>query len=303
MSCVRLPVLSAAAFALTLGCVAYNDPCGGLTQTPEEVVGSLVGQIFLDKANARAANNRFGQLAAEAFLDAYADTTAPAQFAFMNGGAIRNEGGTMGPDGECLTRNVLGRPANPGGEGESSDLAVPVTNGDVHQILLFRNQVYAVDLTEAELFEVMEHSVSGLSTETVTSPSGRFLHVAGGTVTVDCALPAGSRVLEIKVGGRTLQRNGTGMVRVAMPEYLLRGGDGYTVIDAARQLPERNLIQAQRSGGIDNDIAAAYWKEHYGETPVVSHDAADRAACASADGAGCQAPIQLRHCAVPPLPE
>lgn len=299
-----LALLSSA--ALTASCVVYNDPCGGLTEKPDEPLGLLRGQVFLDKNSARVSNNAFGRLAARAFIDAYSETTSPVQFAFLNGGAIRSEGGATAPDGKsCLTRSVLGK----------ADEDIVVTNRDVYQILLFQNQVYAVDLTEAELYAVMEHSVSSLPATGgfITSPSGRFLNIAGGTMKVDCNQAVGSRVTELKVGSDLLARDGGVKVRVAMPEFLLRGGDGYAVLDAARSNPERNLVQAQTAGGIDNDITAAYFRKTHpvdGGPALISTDVTDRTACVAATakpdcGAAdcCQSPIALINCAVPAFPD
>lgn len=294
------------------GCIAYNEPCGGLSENKDEVVGYVTGKVYLDKNNARHANNAIARVAAESFIDAFKDSSAPAQLGILNGGSIRNEGGTVGPDGQCLTRNVLAPAA-------SEESPAKVTSGDIHQIMLFQNQVYAIDLTEAELYQVMEHSASGLTPATggaVTSPSGRFLDIAGGTLRIDCSRAPGDRVTLLKVGDQELQRDGARLFRVALSEYLLRGGDGYAMIDAVRANPERNPAQAQVHGGIDNDLAAAFMKETYGTPETALHvwDATDRVSCTKPeltqpdcqDGPGaicCHSPIALIGCAVPGVPE
>ena len=282
-------IIGTAAFALS-GCLVYNEPCQGLVDGEADVIGQLSGDVFLDKPNARHANNAIGRIAAEAFIDAFRDSDKPAQLGILNGGAIRAEGGVVGPDGRCVTRNRL-----PAG---------PVTRGELHQILFFDNVVYATDLSEQELFQVMEHSVSGLSRlgAEITSPSGRFLQLAGGKATVNCSLPVGARVESLEVGGVALSRTGTRSFRVAMPEFLFRGGDDYAPLLAASQDPARDVRQAQVEGGIDNRIVAAYMKRTYGETASSFQvEQFPKMGC-RAGPSSCAAPITLRECAEPPDP-
>lgn len=302
------------------GIVAFNDPCSGLVEESQEVVGRITGPIYLDEANARHANHPIAALAAEAFIDAHKDTGAPADIGFLNGGAIRPEGGAQLPNGQCRERLVLAPGASPENPAE-------ITSGDIHAILLFQNVVYAVDLTPAELKAVMEHSVAALvprgmggENAPIFNPSGRFLSVAGATVRVDCSQPAGqSRVREIILDdGRVIVSGGVevadaGMVRAAMPEFLLRGGDGYAMLDAARIDLSRNPLQTQKEGGIDNDITAAYMKANYLETPleVFPGDAEactdpERTAPACMDQPGrpcCRGNVKLLHCAAPLPPQ
>ena len=282
-------IIGAAAFALG-GCLSYNEPCQGLVDGAEDVIGHLSEDVFLDKPNARHANHAIGLIAAEAFIGAFTDSDKPAQLGIFNGGAIRDEGGVEGADGQCITRNRIE--------------AGPVTRGELHQILFFDNVVYATDLTEQELFAVMEHSVAELSRKgtQITFPSGRFLQLAGGRVTVNCSLPVGARIEALEVAGEVLSRTGTRAFRVAMSEFLLRGGDGYDMLAVASQDASRDLRQAQVEGGIDNRIVAAWMKRTYGvEASAFRVEQLPKMGCA-ADDASCLAPITLRECAEPPDP-
>ncbi len=279
------------ATALALGgCLTYNEPCQGLVERADDVIGHLSADVFLDRPNARHANHAIGLIAAEAFIGAFQDSDKSAQLGIFNGGAIRAEGGVEGPDGQCITRNRLE--------------AGPVTRGDLHQILFFDNVVYATDLSEPELFAVMEHSASGLSPRgaPITNPAGRFLQIAGGRATVNCSLPAGARVESLEIGGVVLSRTGTRSFRVAMSEFLLRGGDGYDVLAFASQDPSRDLRQAQVEGGIDNRIVGAWMKRTYGEEASAFRvDQLPKMGC-PAEAPACPAPITLRECAEPPDP-
>ncbi len=286
------------------GCLQYNEPCGGLVENPERVAGHIDGDVYLDRNNARHANHAIAQLAARAFIDAFG--SGNVDLGVMNGGAIRSEGGVVGADGRCLTRNTL--------------KAGPVTLGDIHQILLFENLVYAADVPEPVLFEMFEHSVAGLLAKpspelnpSISSPSGRFLQVAGAggvEVRVDCSLPAGSRITGIRVGDRDLHRDGEGKVRVAMPEFILRGGDGYTML--APLASDVATVVAEKEGGIDNDITAAWFSENHGTADKpLNVFGEDRIRCTvptatAVDCQGpecCQGPLKLTNCAHPTLPE
>ncbi|MHB8878067.1 MAG: 5'-nucleotidase C-terminal domain-containing protein [Myxococcaceae bacterium] len=250
-------LLFAAALAvLSSGCLAYNEQCQGLVKDTEEVVGYIGETVYLDKPNARHANNALGQMAADAFVDAFLETVdaRPANFGVMNGGAIRAEG-------LCVTRNSLG-------EGL-------LKNGVLHEILLFENLVKAVDLTEPEVIRMMEHSVDRLvpaanplkpAGTPITSPAGQFLHVSKEVhLEVNCALTPGSRVTRLIIGGVTLPLpagNPDKRYRVALSAFLL-GGDGYDMLAAPATNPDRNPAQAQIHGGTDGNIAAEYMQDAY----------------------------------------
>ena len=67
---MRLPALALLAAAPALSaCIEFNEPCSGVAENPNEQVAYLADTVYLDKANARHANNAIGQGAAEAFLN------------------------------------------------------------------------------------------------------------------------------------------------------------------------------------------------------------------------------------------
>lgn len=230
------------------GCVAYNDQCVPLVDNPNERVAFIAKgtELWLDRPNARHTNNAIGQQAADSFVWVFQETDKPADFAVVNGGAIRAEG-------LCVTRNIVREGA--------------LSNGVLHEILLFENLVNAVDLSEQEVVEMFEHSVERLFTAPtpIASPAGSFLQVSSEiAMDVDCARPAGDRITSLRIKGQQVTKPGrpftTMKYRVAMSSFVLGGGDGYTMIGGKSADPTRNAIQAQRFGGVDSNIAAAYLK-------------------------------------------
>ncbi|WP_426752776.1 5'-nucleotidase C-terminal domain-containing protein [Myxococcus sp. Y35] len=246
--------LAIAVGALHGGCIEYNDACQPLVEDPDAIVGYLGHEVFLDKVFTRHDNNALAQLVADAFLHAEDDSTRPAQLGVVNGGSLRQEG-------LCVTRTSLRKG--------------PLTDGVLHELILFENLVVTVDLTEKELVDMMELSVGALYLEgqSIASPSGAFLHVSeGSSLRVDCSRPRGARVRELTVAGRAVplppREDASIRYRVAMNAYILDGGDGYgAVLGNAGKDPDRNPVQARKLGGTDANITSAYMKAKH-PTPV-----------------------------------
>jgi 2',3'-cyclic-nucleotide 2'-phosphodiesterase (5'-nucleotidase family) len=239
------------ALSLTLGasCVAYNDQCQPLVENPTERVGFIARgtELFLDRPNARHGNNAMGQQAADAFVWVFSETDRTADFAVVNGGSLRAEG-------LCVTRNIV-----PSG---------PLSNGVLHEILLFENPVQAVDVSEQEVIAMFEHSVERLFTAPapIVSPAGSFLQVSKEVrMTVDCSRPPLDRVTSLSIGGQAITKPGRTIdqrkLRVATSSFIIAGGDGYTMFEGKGTDPTRNPANAQRFGGIDSNIVAAYLKQ------------------------------------------
>lgn len=263
MSRTLTAAILAVALAPGLGCLEYNDQCRPLVDDPEAIVGYLGEDVFLDKPYARHDNQALGQLAADAFLHAEDGSKAPAELGIINGGALRAEG-------LCVTRTVL-----PKG---------PLKNGLLHEVLLFENAVVTVDLTEKQLVDMFEHSVEGLSLEgqPILQPPGAFLQVSEGTtLRVDCSHAPGNRVVGLTVNERTVPlppRADTSVrYRVAMPDFLLQGGDGYGTIfkDAASDV-SRNPVTATTSEGKATDarLTEAYMRARHPTDAQALHEEA-----------------------------
>jgi 2',3'-cyclic-nucleotide 2'-phosphodiesterase (5'-nucleotidase family) len=123
--------------------------------------------------------------------------TARAEAALINGGTIR----TGIPQGK-------------------------ITVKDVYAMLPFDNYLVAISLTGAQLKAALEHGVARLE-----EPCGSFPQVSGLTLTYSPSAPAGFRVKDVTVGGQPLDAQKEYVM--ATNDYLVAGGDGYTVFGEA----------------------------------------------------------------------
>jgi len=101
--------------------------------------------------------------------------------------------------------------------------AGPITRGDVYNLLPFLNTLVMMDLTGAQIRQALENGVSKYPTA-----DGRFPQISGLTFTYDPTKPAGSRIVDVWVGGAPLDE--TAVYRVATNDFLAAGGDGYAVL-------------------------------------------------------------------------
>lgn len=104
-----------------------------------------------------------------------------------------------------------------------------LTRRDVLTELPFGNKTVLVQITGAALLAAIENGLGKLP-----EPSGRFPQVSGITVEADLSKPAGSRVLKLLVAGKPLDPAAT--YKVATNDFMLRGGDGYTMLAAGTVL-------------------------------------------------------------------
>jgi 2',3'-cyclic-nucleotide 2'-phosphodiesterase (5'-nucleotidase family) len=131
--------------------------------------------------------------------------SAHADAAIMNGGGIR--GGKVYAPGSAITRR------------------------DVLAELPFGNRVVAIEVSGATLRQAIENGLSLLP-----AAAGRFPQVSGLAVEAEVSRPRGHRVTSIKVGGAPL--DGGKLYRLAVNDFMARGGDGYAMFtDAPRLLP------------------------------------------------------------------
>ena len=167
------------------------------------------------KLDARSAENRtketnVGNLVADSFRRALT-----ADVGLMNGGSIRAD--ELIPAGRITVRDVL-------------------------SILPFKNKLVKIEVTGAMLRAALEHGVS--RTAPGAEPGG-FPQVSGVEFSFDASKAPGSRVVDVKVGGRPL--NDTRKYTLATSVFLaLDGGDGYTMFKGSPVLisPDRAPIDS-----------------------------------------------------------
>jgi len=118
--------------------------------------------------------------------------------------------------------------------------AGPLTRRTLIEMHPFDNVITKVAMPGRVVLEALNAGVSRLP-----AAAGMFPQVSGLTMTVDRTAPVGSRVREVRVNGQPLDPNRT--YTVAMPDYILKGGDDYTMFAGQQVLvgPENgNLITA-----------------------------------------------------------
>src|SRR3989440_116473 len=108
-----------------------------------------------------------------------------------------------------------------------------ISQGDVLAELPFNNRIVVVEISGGELKRAMEDGLSLLP-----RASGRFPQVSGIAATFELARPPGSRVTAMQVGGAPLDESK--IYRVAILDYLARGGDDYVMFRDARRITPDN---------------------------------------------------------------
>ncbi len=142
-----------------------------------------------------------------------------ADAAILNGGGIR-----------------AGKNYEPGGR---------ITQGDILAELPFNNRIVVVEVSGRDLQRAMENGLSLLP-----QASGRFPQVSGIKAAFELRARPGNRVTTMQVAGAPLDEAST--YRVAVLDYLARGGDDYMMFrDATRITPDNDAPHdGERGGGI-----------------------------------------------------
>ena len=172
------------------------------TAALDKELGQPLGQtqttLNSQTAEVRTRETTMGNLIADALRQAL-----QADVALVNGGGMR--GNRLYEAGTMLTRR------------------------DILQELPFGNPGVLVELSGADLLAALENGVSQ-----VENKAGRFPQVSGLRLTYNPGKPAGSRVLDVQVDGKALDRTAT--YRVATNDFLLKGGDGYSSLSKGKVL-------------------------------------------------------------------
>ena len=126
--------------------------------------------------------------------------------------------------------------------------AGPVSYGQLYEVLPFENTIVNVDLSGAQLKEVLEDA---------SGRAGR-LQIGGGKWAYRFTNAAGQRVLDATIAGSPLELQR--VYHVATIDYLLLGGDGHTWFGKGT-----NIVY----GDIEVDAVAAYMTAHSPLDPKV----------------------------------
>jgi 2',3'-cyclic-nucleotide 2'-phosphodiesterase (5'-nucleotidase family) len=156
--------------------------------------------VELDSRNAiiRTREAAIGNLFADAMR-----VSMKAEAAVINGGGIRS-GKVYAPGSEIRLKDVLAE-------------------------LPFNNRVVVVEITGADLLLAMENGLAQ-----VPVPAGRFPQVSGIKVVFDPKLPIRKRVISLEVAGKPVEPNR--IYRVAILDFLARGGDDYATFRSAKRV-------------------------------------------------------------------
>jgi 5'-nucleotidase / UDP-sugar diphosphatase len=180
----------------------------------EELRATLIGEtgVFLvgDRAVCRYAECNLGNLITDAMI---AETGA--QIALENGGGIRaNIPNADTPEDVAL------------------DEITPVTLGDVLTVLPFGNLVSTFELSGADLWATLEHSVSRAENPE-NEGTGRFLQVSGLRFSWDATQEVGSRIVSVEVrneNGEYAPLDIDSTYTVVSNDFTRNGGDGYEML-------------------------------------------------------------------------
>jgi 5'-nucleotidase len=164
-----------------------------------------------------------GDLTADALRNTYG-----TQIAFTNSGGLRSPiPSSYLPQDTTLRRTTPGYAAGP-----PYDLVI----GDVYSVLPFGNQSLTRTVTGAQLWAVLERSVSQ-----APNAYGGFLQISGFRFAYDSVQPVGSRVLSVTLDDGTVVTEDATTYTATTNDFTNAGGDGYVEL-ADGQGVTRNLM-------------------------------------------------------------
>ncbi|CAM3796501.1 hypothetical protein DESA109040_21695 [Deinococcus saxicola] len=184
-----------------------------------QLAAQLDGKIGVATDTFPRGNNieRLGEVAlGDLIADAYR-TRYSTQLAIVNSGAIRSSlPSSYAPQDKTLRRPAPGYQAGP---------PYDVVKGDIYSVLPFGNTVVTRSVTGAQLYAVLENSVSALP-----GSSGRFVQISGFSYTYDVSKPVGSRVVSVKLDSGAAIQKDSATYTLALPDFTNDGGDEYTML-------------------------------------------------------------------------
>ena len=174
-----------------------RDYARRLDRELDSVVGKSSVPLEARSATLRTEETNLGDFVADALRERLGTDVA-----VINGGAIRTN-----------------RTVPPG----------PLTRRDVLSLLPFTDMVVKLEIRGADLRAALEHGLA--QTDRV---GGGFLQISGARAVWDPRLAPGRRIVDVSVAGKPLADDAA--YTVAVPGYLVRGGDGYTIFGHAKTI-------------------------------------------------------------------
>jgi 5'-nucleotidase/UDP-sugar diphosphatase len=172
-----------------------------LAREMDVALGTTAVELDSRNATVRTREAAIGNLFADAMR-----SSVKADAAVTNGGGIR--AGKVYAAGSTITRR------------------------DILAELPFNNRVVEIEIGGGDLRRALENGLAQLP-----AAGGRFPQVSGLAIEVDLKRPAGDRIVAIRIGGAPLDE--ARIYKVAINDFLARGGDGYVWFrDARHVLPE-----------------------------------------------------------------
>lgn len=178
-----------------------NEWEGRLSTEMNAPIGTTTEALDAVETRMRASESNIGNLFADAMRQ-----QVDADVALLNSGAIR--GNRIYAAGTLTRRNLL----------------------EMHP---FNNVVCKIEVSGRLLRQSLETGVARLP-----AASGPFPQISGMTMRVNVAAAAGSRIQDLRINGAPVDLDKT--YTLAIPDFLLLGGDGYTMFGASRVLVDQS---------------------------------------------------------------
>lgn len=172
----------------------------GLDEQLNVVIGKTETALDSRRNVVRAEESTMGDLIADAMKAA-----TGADVAIMNGGGIRAD--------------------------RTYDAGATLTRRDILTELPFGNVTVLTEIPGSQLLAALENGVSQ-----VEKGAGRFPQVSGMTVVYDPSAEPGKRITEVKIAGAALEPDK--LYKVAVNDYILGGGDGYTALGGGKMITD-----------------------------------------------------------------
>jgi 5'-nucleotidase len=211
----------------------------------------LIGQ---DAHNITVGNGERGEDAAEkALVDRYAAAVAPIAnriIGHLSAPAPNSVEDAESPAADMIADSMLAATRSPGNGGAQLALvnatgvrvSLPAGNikyAEAFSMMPFGNNLVVMTLTGAQLKAALEQQYAipvraGFTRPAALAPSSGF------TYTVDLSKPAASRVVDLRLNGRTIDPARS--YRVVVNNYLASGGDGLTAFTAGTDLKDKGIV-------------------------------------------------------------